>query len=130
IDALFVDPLGGFQNVEVHTDGSSKMDERLQILGEAESAETEACFEELSADWRIETHDVRYFIDVRADFFAQIGENVCVANLEREKRIRGVFDQFGAVDCGDEKRRIRGSGATVLVDRARKFAFKNRAIDF
>src|ERR1700743_2165682 len=44
--------------------------------------------------------------------------------------MRGVLDQFGAIDRGNEKWRIRGSRAAVFVNRAHELSFENRAINF
>ena len=73
---------------------------------------------------------MRHFIYVRADFFAEVGENVGVADFQREERIGSVLDEFGAVDCGDEKRRVGSRRAAVLVNRADELSFENRTIDF
>src|SRR5579863_1541942 len=129
VDALFIDALGGFKNVEVHADGSCEMHERLQIFREAESAEAESSLQKLPTDARVEAHGVSHFIHVGADAFAKVGEHIGVADLERKERIGSVLDQFGAVDGGDEKWRVSGGGAAVLMNRAREFSFENRAIN-
>src|SRR5262249_7552996 len=129
LDALFVDALGGLEDVEIDADGASKMDEGLLILRKTKTSETQACRKKLSANARVETHGVGDFLDVGADALAKIGNNVGVADLQSEERIRGVFDELGAVDGGDQEFRgiIRRAGA--VVHRAVECAIENRAID-
>src|ERR1700722_17269758 len=123
IDALFVDAFGRLENFEVHSNRTGKVDESLQIFREAESAKSQSGLQKLSADAWIEAHRVRDFIHVSTKFFAEVGENVGVADFQREERIGCMLDQLGAVDCGDEQRRVGGRRATVLVNRARKLTF-------
>src|ERR1700743_1614697 len=73
---------------------------------------------------------MRDFIYVSADFLAQIGQDIRVTDFQREERIGGVLDQFGAIDRGDQQRRVGGSRAAVLVNRACELVFQNRPIDF
>ncbi len=70
------------------------------------------------------------FLDVCADFFAEIGDHVGIADFEREKGIRGVLDELGAVDGGDEKFGLVARGAGSVVHRAAETFFENRAVDF
>ena len=130
IDALFVDALGRFENVEVNPDCAGEVDEGLQIFRKAESAKSQPSLQELSADAWIETHRVSDFVDVGAKLFAEVGENVGVADFQSEERIGCVLDEFGAVDRGDEQRRVSRAGAAVFVNRTCKFSLENRPIDF
>ncbi len=58
IDALLVDTLGGFENVEIDADCSGQVNKCLEILGEAKSTEADPCLQKLSADARVEAHCV------------------------------------------------------------------------
>src|SRR5467141_148451 len=130
IDALFVDALSGFQYVEVHANLGRQMDEGLHVLWKTETAVTKPGLEELSADARVESHGMRHFLDVCADFFAKIGNDVGVANFQREERIGGVLDEFGAVDGGDEEFGFVAWRAGSVVHRAAKSFLENGAVDF
>src|SRR6266851_3163026 len=130
IDALFVDALSGFQYVEVHANLGRQMDEGLHVLWKTETTVTKPGLEELSADARVESHGMRHFLDVCADFFAKIGNDVGVANFQREERIGGVLDEFGAVDGGDEEFGFVARRAGSVVHRAAESFLENGAVDF
>ncbi len=49
---------------------------------------------------------VGHLLHVRAGGFADGGDGVDVGNLQREKRIRRVLDEFGGIDVGDDNRRV------------------------
>src|SRR5258707_9009085 len=130
IDALFVDALSGFQYVEVHANLGRQMDEGLHVLWKTETTVTKPGLEELSADARVESHGMRHFLDVCADFFAKIGNDVGVANFQREERIGGVLDEFGAVDGGDEEFGFVARRAGSVVHRAAESFLGNWAVEF
>src|SRR5258708_5457893 len=106
------------------------MNERLHVLGKTETSIAEACVEELAANARVEAHGMGDFLDVGADFFAEIGDDVGVADFQRQKRIRGVLDEFGAVDGGDEEFGFVARRAGAVMYRAAETFFENPAADF
>src|SRR5258707_15544527 len=130
IDALFVDALSGFQYVEVHANLGRQMDEGLHVLWKTETTVTKPGLEELSADARVESHGMRHFLDVCADFFAKIGNDVGVANFQREERIGGVLDEFGAVDGGDEEFGFVARRAGSVVHRPAESFLATGTVDF
>src|SRR5260370_10500817 len=130
IDALFVDALSGFQYVEVHANLGRQMNEGLHVLRKTETTIAKPGLEELSADARVESHGMRHFLDVCADFFAKIGNDVGVADFQREERIGGVLDEFGAVDGSDEEFGFVARRAGSVVHRAAEIFLANRAVDF
>src|SRR5260370_41783124 len=130
IDALFVDALSGFQYVEVHANLGRQMNEGLHVLWKTETAIAKPGLEELSADTRIESHGMGHFLDVSADFFAKIGHNVGVADFQREERIGGVLDEFGAIDGGDEEFRFVARRGGCIWHRAAVLFLKTVAGDF
>ena len=71
-----------------------------------------------------------HFIDVGANFFAEVGNHVGVTYFQREKRIRGVFYKLGAIDGSDQKRSFVFGGALALVHRAMKTMFQDWFVDF
>jgi hypothetical protein len=73
---------------------------------------------------------LRDFLHIRADFFAEIGDDVGVANFQGEERIGGMLDQFCAVDGGDQEVGWRAIRARNFVNRAAEPALENRAVDF
>ena len=106
------------------------MDECLHVLGETETAITEPGLEKLSADARVESHGMRNLLDVCADLFAEIGDHIGITDFQRQKRIRGVLDELGAVDGGNQKFGFAARGAGSVVHRAAETAFENRSVDF
>ena len=72
----------------------------------------------------IEPHGLRDFFHIRADFFAEVGDDVGVADFQGEERIGGMLDQLRAVDGGDQEtvgcRAIRAR--TAFVNRATELA--------
>ena len=79
----------------------------------------------MATNARIKTHGVSHFIDVGANFFAQVGNHVGVTYFQREKRIGGVFYELGAIDGGDQKRSFGFGGAFALVHRTMKTMFQD-----
>ena len=130
LDALLVHSFGGFQHVEIHTHGRGEMDESLHVFRKAETSETQAGFQELRADARVEPHGVRDFLDVGANSFAEVGDDVGVADFQCEKRVGRVLDEFGAVDGGDEKFGLVARRACAVVHRAMKLVIQDGAINF
>jgi hypothetical protein len=84
VDALFVDALGSFEDFEVDGLGSCMMHEGLKIFWEAEATEAQTGTKELLADARIEAHGTPDFLHIRADFFANVGDKVGVADFQGE----------------------------------------------
>src|SRR5260370_2512526 len=130
IDALFVDALSGFQYVEVHATLGRQMTEGLHALRKTETTIAKPGLEDLSADARVESHGMRHFLDVCADFFAKIGNDVGVADFQREERIGGVLDEFGAVDGSDEEFGFVARRAGSVVHLAAEIFLENRTVDF
>src|SRR5437867_10825347 len=106
------------------------MDEGLHVLWKTETTIAKPGLEELSADARVESHRMCDFLDVCADFFAKIGDDVGVADFQREERIRGVLDKFGAVDGGDEEFGFVARGAGSVVYRAAETFLEKGSADF
>ena len=132
VDALFVDALGSFEDLKIDADGSCEMHEGLEgleIFREAEAAEAQASTKELAANAGIEPHGLRDFFHIRANFFAEVGDNVGVADFQGEERIGRMLDQLRAVDGGDQERGSRAIRAEMFVNRAAELALENRAID-
>src|ERR1700674_2855671 len=129
VDALFVDAFGSLQEVKVHSDGSRQVNESLYVLRETETSIAQSGLEELAADARVESHGMGNFLDVCADFFAEIGDHVGVADFEREEGVRGVLDELGAVDGRDEEFDFVAGGAGSVVHRAAETLLENRAVD-
>jgi hypothetical protein len=100
IDALLVDPLGLFQQLEVHARTLGQPDERLDILWQAEAAEAQSGVQVLRPDARVEADGPRNFFDVGAQLFAEIRDRVRIGDLQRELGIRCVLVQFGSVYRG------------------------------
>src|ERR1700730_18779550 len=99
------------------------MDEGLHVLRKTKAAKAQSGLEELAADAWIKTHRVGHFVDVGANFFAEVGNHVGVTYFQRQKRIGGVFYELGAIDGGDQKSSLVFGGAFALVDRAMKTMF-------
>src|SRR5260370_9260729 len=130
VDALLVDTLGGFQNLEVHTNLGRQMDESLHILWKTKASVTETGFEELAADARIESHGMRHFFDVCTDFFAQIGDYVCITDFQREERIRRVLNELGAIDGGNEEFSLVAWRAGPIMHGEKQTPLVNGTVDF
>src|SRR5207244_539475 len=81
-------------------------DERAQVFGKATAAEAQAGVEETASNAHVHAHAVGHFLHVGAAGFANHGDRVDVGNLERQKRIGGVLDQFGGVDVRDNNGRV------------------------
>src|SRR6267154_1428218 len=129
VNALLVDAFSGFQDVEIHTDRSRQVDERLHVLRKTETTVAKPGLEELSADACVESHGMRHFLDIGADFFAEIGDYIGVADFQREKRIGSMLDELGAIDGGDEEFRLVARRTGSIVHRAAKTLFKDGAVN-
>ena len=80
-DPLFVDVLGSLQDRKIDAHSCRQVDKRLDIFGKTEPAVAEPGLKKLSADAPIEPHRAGYFLNVRAKFFAQVGDDVRIADL-------------------------------------------------
>ena len=60
----------------------------------------------LAADPFVEADAFCDLLDVGADGLAEIGDFVDVGDLERQKRIAGIFDEFRRPAIGEEDRRL------------------------
>src|SRR5438874_4296207 len=130
IDAALVDLLGVFEHVEVHARTLREADKRLNVFGQAEAAKTESRAQKLRADARVEAHGMDDFLDISANFFAQIGNHVGVGNFQGEERIGGVLDEFGAVDGGNDQFWRFRRGAAAQMHGAVKLCLQDGAVDF
>src|SRR5260370_29375079 len=70
-----------------------------------------------------------HFLNVGADFFAEVGDAVGVAAFQRKKRIGGVLNKLGAVDGCNEKFGFVARGASSVVHRAAEASFENGAVN-
>ena len=102
VELVEVDLLHFLQQAEGLAEGFGDVDEGLDVLREAGAAVAEAGVEEGSADALVHADAFSDLFDVGAGSFADVGHGVDVGNLEREERVRGVLDQLGRVDVGDE----------------------------
>src|SRR5690349_18348357 len=129
LDALLVDAFGGFQNFEIHANFCRQVNERLNVFWKTEAAVAQPGFEELSANPRVQAHGASDFLDVGAKLFAQVRDDVCIADFEREKGVGGVLDELSAADGGDKKFGFLARRARPVVNRAVKTPIEDGAID-
>ena len=130
IDAALIDGSVSLSSVKSTPWLSARCDERLNILGQAESAKTEAGIQELRADARIQSHGASHFLDVAAQTFAEVGKHIGVGNLEAQERVRGVLDQLGAGDGGDQKCRAACRAGRSHCARGNGICFEDRLVNF
>ncbi len=78
---------------------------------------------------RIESHGMRHFFDVCTDFFAQIGDDVCITDFQSEERIRRVLNELGAVDGGDEEFSLVAWRAGPIMHGAKETPLENGTVD-
>jgi len=95
----------------------------------AKATETQTRAQELCAYTRIQSHRVRHFLHIRADFLAQVGNHIGITDLQRQERVGGMFDQLGAIDCGDEQVYCISRRARPIVYGTSKRAFHDWAVD-
>ena len=72
---------------------------------------------------------MRNLFHISIQLFAQIGDDVRIADLQRQKRIRCVLDQFRAVDRSNQKLRFGFRRAAILVHRAAEFTLQDRLVN-
>src|ERR1700688_1376612 len=130
VNALVVDLFGGLQHVEIDANRSGKMNESLHVFRKTKTAKAKSGLEELATNARIKTHGVGHFIDVGANFFAEVSNHVGVTYFQREKRIGGVLYKLGTIDGSDQKRSFVFGGAFALVHGTMKTMFEDRFVDF
>src|SRR2546422_8387714 len=63
-DTLPVDTFGLLEQAEVHPHALRQPDERLDVLGQAETAEAQSGAEELRSDARVQAHGPSHLLDV------------------------------------------------------------------
>src|SRR5579864_7586413 len=129
-DSLVVDALRFTKHGKVYAVAFGQAHKCLDVLGQAEAAKPEAGTKKVRADSRIQTDAVHHFLDIRAEFFRQIGNHIGVGNFQREERIRSVLDQFRAIDCGDHPSGSFHRGARAVMYRAFEFLFEHGTVNF
>src|SRR6266436_395177 len=129
INALFVHALSGFQDFKVHSDFGGQVNEGLYVFRKTKTAVAESGLEKLSANTSVETHSMCDFLDVRADLFAQIRDDIGITDFQRQKGIRSVLNQLGAVDGGDQEFRLVSQRTGSIVHGASKSLFQNGPVD-
>ena len=103
--ALLVDRGDSLDNAQLRAMIVGGLKQCGRIFGEARAAETRPGMEEFCADAIIEAHAARHLLHIGADAFAQIGDLVDEGDLGGEKRVGGVFDQFGGSPADVQDRR-------------------------
>ena len=73
---------------------------------------------------------MRDFVDVRADLFTKIRDDIGIADFQREKGIRSVFNQLGAVDSGDQEFRLVSWRTGSIVHGAPESFLQNGPVNF
>src|ERR1041384_4937297 len=81
LDALLVDAFGSLQDVEINTNFGCQINESLHVFRKTEAAVAQPSLKKLSTYARVQTHCVRDFFDVSANFFAQVRDYVGVTDF-------------------------------------------------
>jgi hypothetical protein len=103
---VVVDAFDGLEELEIVPQFLGDADESAQVLREAETAEADAGVEEVLADAAVEAHAERDLLDVGLGQLAKAADGVDEGDLGREERIRSVLDDLGALDVGEDHRRL------------------------
>ena len=106
------------------------MNKGLKSFGKQKPPNPRPAFKNCAAYAWIKSHRVSHFFHIGANFFAQIGDHVGVADFQRKKRIGSMLDQFRAVDGGDQERCLMIGRTRAVVNRAMKTVLQNRVDRF
>src|SRR3546814_2145853 len=90
----------------------ARLEQRQRILGEATPAIARPCMQELGTDAIIQANAPRHVLHVSPHLFAQIGNLIDESDLGRQKRIGGIFGEFGAPAGHHDQRRLRSEEHT------------------
>ena len=82
---------------------AGEVDDAGGVLREAGAAEAGAGEEELGPDAPVEAHPAGDVLHVGAHPLAQARDLVDEGDLQREEAVRGVLDQLGRLDVGDDE---------------------------
>ena len=92
---LVVDRANCFKDAQRHIIILSNLEQRAYVLRKTGSAEPGSCMQKLCPDPVIKSDAARYFLDVDANFLAQIGDFVDEGDFSRQERISGILDELG-----------------------------------
>src|SRR5438270_7962276 len=96
----------------------------LYVLGQTESSKAKAGVKKMGADARIKAHSARYFLHVAPEPLTEVGNHVGIGDLQTEKRVGGMLDQFGAGNGCHQEDRPRARRTFRFVNGAVKPAFE------
>src|SRR4029077_679770 len=130
INTPAVDLFRFLEQGEIHSGALGEVHKRLQVFWQAESTEAQPGMQKARPAARIHAHGSSDLSDIGAEALGKIGHHVGGGNFQREKRVRSVLDQLGAVDSGHQPGGSWSGGAGGSMDGAIEFAFEHRAINF
>ncbi len=73
---------------------------------------------------------MRDFLYVSAELFTKIRDDIGIADFQRKKGIRSVFNQLGAVDGGNQEFRFVPRRTGSIVHRTPESLLQNGPVDF
>src|SRR5205807_2598928 len=100
-----IDVLHFSEEIKWHAELLADIDERGDVLWKTRPAIADAGVEKITPNAPVHSDTVGDFFDVGAARFADRRDSVDVGDLQSEKRIRGMFDELGAVNVGHENGR-------------------------
>src|SRR5581483_9821196 len=103
-----VDFLDLLQQAKIITDLLGDLDERAEILGKTTAAKPERSIEKTPPNAVVHAHAIGDFLHIGTRRLTEDGDGVNIGNLQRQKRVGGVLDQFRRIDVGNDQRRLEG----------------------
>src|SRR5512139_243987 len=82
-----------------------RLDQSNSIFGKARTAVAWASVKKFGSNPVVKPYPARDFLHVSANFLCKIGDLIDERDLRGEKRVGGVFDQFGRATAGKQDRR-------------------------
>ena len=106
--ALAIDIRHRPQELEIVAELARRVGERVDVLGEARAAVAEAGLQEGAPDARVEPHALHDLGHVRSRRLTDVGDGVDEGDLGGEEGVRGVLDDLGGGEIGDDHGPLEG----------------------
>ena len=100
-----------------------------KVLRQAIAAEADTCLEKGFSNARIEANGVGHFLNIGANLFTKIGENVGIGNLDGQEGVGGLLDKLGAAHACQKKLRRIVRRATIGMNGTLEILFKDRSVE-
>jgi len=125
---LVVDRAGCLDDRHIQIILTGCRDQRGCVLAKARTTPADAGIQETWANTCIQSNPARDLGDIRADLLGQVGDLIDIGNLQRQKRVGGIFNHLSRCQITGHQRHHRKTFRTRQTLGSGKILVQNRAV--